>query len=145
MWIDGWEAPPPPPAEQAAARSKVQPQARAREENKKTTLHERGTRMHRERKMAYSASGVVSEFFGFVFFLISVSSCVTPVPARGRALFSHRPLGLSAGGSEELPAPLPSRCSPGQTWSCRHRSPEQDRLLPQLSFSYPSERQGLLK
>lgn len=135
---------PPTPAERDAARSKAQPQARAGGENK-TTLQERGTRTHREREMACSASGTVAKFlFVGIFFNLSFLLCHASA-SLWRGLCSHHPLGFGAGGSEGLPALLSSRCSPGLTGSCRHHSLEQAYSLPQLSFSYPSERQGSLK
>lgn len=135
---------PPTLTERAAARSKAQPQTRARGETK-TTLQERGTGTHREKEMACSASGAVAEFlFVGVFLNLSFLLCRGSA-SLWRGLCSHHPLGFGTGGTEGLPALLSSRCSPGMTWSCRHHSLKQAHSLPQLSFSYPSERQGSLK
>lgn len=61
--------------ERAAARSKAQPQTRARGENK-TTLQKRGTGTHREKETTCSASGVVAEFlFVGAFFDLSSLLC----------------------------------------------------------------------
>lgn len=144
--MDGGEAPPPQPSELLPYQkhSHKQERERKKKNNKKTTLHERGTGTQRGGEMAYSRAvseflvfGCFLSFFNFSFLLCYASTSL------GKS--SLQPLLTAAGCWSERGAASPS---PKQTFSkpdrsCRHHPP--DSSLPQLIFFYPSERQALLK